>query len=180
MESNRIIKRFAVISIPLIAACLVVFLVPIVIAPDTGQLPGATIEAYCQEEPLSIVVPLEYEVIEAKYLNRFWFAGSDVWVTIGNPDTNSGDFSVEFELFGADGAVKTMTASEYIEAGQAAKVMIYHSGGHIVCFEYAVFPPLKNVIEYREVTRTREVAPDQQDNMVERVTIFEYLARHFG
>jgi len=152
------------------------FFIPIISAPGTGQLYSATPETYCEEEPYTISLPLEYSVVEAKYLNRFWFAGSDVWVTVCNTDTKSGDFSVEFELFGTDGAVNTMTASEYIAAGQAVKVMIYHSGGHIVCFEYTVIPPLIDAVAYREVTRAREASPSQHATGTERVTIFEYLA----
>jgi len=92
-----------------------------------------------------MLVPLEYLVVEAKYLNRYWFAGSDVWVTVKNIDKQGGSFTVNFEMIAADGTASTMTASQYIAAGEAEKLMVYHDHGHVVYLEYTVLPPSKEV-----------------------------------
>jgi len=145
VENIRFAKWLIGISVLPVAVFICVFVVlPVNMAGDE-QAPFAAGETINERQTLTKPVLLEYVVIEAKYLNRYWFAGSDIWVTVRNIDTQDGSFTVNFELIAADGTTSTLTASQYIAAGEAEKFMVYHDHGHVVYLEYTILPPTKEV-----------------------------------
>jgi hypothetical protein len=173
MGNSNLTKWLAGTSVVVGFACIMIFVAPIVTVA-TEQQPADTVKTYTEQEPYTTSVPVEYEILEAKFYNWFWMAGSDIWVTIKNTDAASGDFSVEFDLFTANEEEIIMTGSGYIAAGQEGEVMVKINGGHVTYFRYTVTPPSKKVTEYRDVVKTRLPSTDMEKK---KVTVFEYLTQ---
>lgn len=176
MNSGRFVKWLIGISVLLATTIILIFVVPMLNIPGAEQSHLDDGQIFYEQVPHTILVPLEYLVVEAKYINRYWFAGADVWVTVKNTDTEGGRFTVNFELFAADGTSSVMTASQFVASGEAEQLMVYHDHGHIVYLKYNVLPPLKETIEYIEVTGTKHSGALQNITCSNRITIFEYLA----
>ncbi len=153
-------------------ACIMIFVAPIV-AVANEQQPVNTGETYTEKLPCTTSVPVEYEVVEARYYNWFWMAGSDIWVTIRNTDTAGGEFSVKFDLYTATEKYIPRTASGYIDAGQEGEIMVKIDGDHVTYLKYTVTPPVKDVTGYTEIVKTKEA--DSAQSGVKRVTVFQYL-----
>ena len=127
--------------------------------------PYTDIEVFCDEEPCTGYVPIDYLVISGQGYNYFEHDGSPacrVELVIENTDAIGGTFTVEFLITLRGDLTTTISGSKYIEAGGTKGILAYYFGEPLktlYSFSYSVMAPEKPDPTYREeeVTKYREV-----------------------
>ena len=123
------------------------------------------IEVFCDEEPCTEYIPIDFVVISGEGYNYIEFDGSPssyVALTIRNTDIIDGEFTVDFLVTLHDNSIHLVSASNYITAGGTETVIAYNYGTvlqTLTSFSYSVSAPQKPDPSYREeeVTKEREV-----------------------
>ncbi|TES83048.1 MAG: hypothetical protein E3J92_03815 [Dehalococcoidia bacterium] len=135
------------------------------------------IEIYCdQEPPCQENIPIDYTVISGQGVNYFEFDGRPacrVGLVIENTDTESGEFTVEALITLRGDLTTTISASNYIAAGDTKTIIAYYHGEALktlYSFSYSVTAPTKPNQSYRE----EEVAKEREVIEYGEVTKYEY------
>lgn len=123
----------------------------------TETEPYTVTETYTESEPYNATVPVSYVVGGTANQQVPGQIASDCIVVIYNTDTNSGSFTVTFNLVTMGGATATRYASQFIAGGTQQSVWLRYTGDYIRSFTYSVTPPNKQVVQYHDVQKTREV-----------------------
>jgi hypothetical protein len=158
-----------------VVALLIIFLAPIVPAKFIESQPYAGNETYYEAQPYVTTVPLSYTLAGTTIQNVAGQIASDCVVIINNTDTNSGTFTVTYYLVTLGGATATQYASQFIAGGLQQGVWLRHAGDYIRSFTYSVSPPSKQVIQYQNVEKTREVVLHRDVERTKWVTVIDHI-----
>ena len=167
----------------------------------TEEEPYTVIEVFCDVEPCTGTIPIDYVVISGRGVNYFEFDGSPVCLvelTIENTDTiEDGVFTVDFLITLHNNLSTTVSASKFIGAGETRTITAYYGEPlkTLTSFSYSVSAPQKDdpsykeeeVILSREVTEVGEVTKERYVpvevtvlkthtvNEYKRVSVLSYL-----
>jgi hypothetical protein len=161
----------------LIVAVLIIALVPLMEVSYYEKEPYVVVESYLRTETYTEEFPIDYELIDTEISNLWWRPSSDCSVTIKNTGLDSGYFRVEFNLTTQEGKDVTKVAWQYLDVGEQREVIVRHEEDYVKAFAYTVTPPIKVIINTRQVPDTREVTKFRDVERTEKVTVLEYLRK---
>ncbi len=159
----------------LLVAVLVIALFPIMEVSYYEKEPYVVTESYLRTETYTEEFPVDYEVIDTEVSNLWWRPSSDCSVIIENTGVESGYFRIDLNLTTQEGKDISKIVWQYLDVGEQREVIVRYDEDYVEAFAYAVTPPIKVIINTRQVPDTREVTKFRDVERTDRVTVLEYL-----
>jgi hypothetical protein len=143
----------------------------------TEREPFTRTEYYTESEPYNKSVPVEYIVVASSGSDYFWSTGFRCYVRIKNTDTQSGIFSVRFELILKGGAQTTQNASKYIAIGETQEIETIYKGAYLGSWSYYITPPTKTIVSVKDVQKTQQVTEYRDVQKTRLITEWRDVAK---